>query len=786
MTQFFLSGRADMRPFFTFIPFILCVFIPAITMRLWAEERKGNTLEMLLTFPVPVRILVLGKFLAGLFFYAAALLSTFVIPLMLFVLGRPDMGMIAGGYLGSLILGAFFLAVGIFISGLCADQIVAFIVAMMVSFSLYLAGTDFVAMSIDGWLPGFGSLLKTYFGTANHFDAFVRGVVDSRDVIYFILGSTLFLILNGFWLEGRMRSKARQVFVAAVLICAGIFFTGNWFCAGFSLGRFDLTEGRIYTVSQAAREIFEDLKSPVTVKFYASPKEKMPAGMKTLEEDVIGKLEEFRVASKGKFQYKLFHMDAAETSAAQNGEETMQSQLARKGIEPFQIQSIDADEVGVKLIYSSLSISYKEKPEEIIAQVIPDSLQELEYLLMSKIYRMTLNKMPHVALVAPYEDRQVDPQMQMLLAQLGASAPDSYREDNYEYLPLLLRQEGYEVSRIRLQKNETIAPDTDTLVIVEPELLSDRQRYEIARFLSGGGSVMFAVQNYEYQYQPQAAALSVMVHDKKPSVNELLENWGLSVNSKILLDEQHEVINISGGRVGPFSMPVPVKLPVQIYLTPQEMNENVSITSHLSSLFYLWGSALDIDPVKMADQKLKLTTLLSSTTHSWLVDFMPEFDGSYLLGAESLKRGPFPLAVLVEGIFKNPYQGQAVPAWGEGQEESSEPAVESEPRIESKPAKLLVVGAATMFQKQLAQSGGHLNFFINAVDALTLGDRLVNIRSKRPIDRSIGRISTPAKLFWRLSATLLVPVLIALLGTFRVMLRRKVKHDYLKSLSHNA
>ncbi|MCI0597198.1 MAG: Gldg family protein, partial [candidate division Zixibacteria bacterium] len=292
MTQFFVIGRADMRPFFLTLPFVLAVFLPAVTMRLWAEEKRGNTLELLLTFPMATHELVLGKFFAGLIFYLTALGCTLPVPLMLGVLGDPDGGAVFGGYFGSFLIGAFFLAAGIFISGLCRDQIVAFILSLIVCFSLHLLGTEFFASSTDGWLPGFGSFLRFHLGSAARFDAFAKGVIDNRDILYFLAGTSLFLVLNGFWLEGRMRPGARRIFTTASLVSAGIFLAANWLFAGIPLGRFDLTEGRIYTVSPASKDILRRLKAPVIAKYYVSPLDKMPTGMKTLEQDVVDKLDE--------------------------------------------------------------------------------------------------------------------------------------------------------------------------------------------------------------------------------------------------------------------------------------------------------------------------------------------------------------------------------------------------------------------------------------------------------------------------------------------------------------
>lgn len=788
MTQFFLYGRADMRPFFNALPFFLAIFLPAVTMRLWAEERRGNTLELLLTFPMNTADLVLGKFFASLIFYLTTLVGTLSIPVMLRFLGNPDMGAIFGAYAGSLLLGSFFLAVGIFVSGLCRDQIVAFILSMMICFSLHLIGTEFVASSIDGWIPGMGTLLRHFIGSARHFDSFAKGVIDGRDVFYFFTGTVIFLVLNGFWLEGRLRPKAKTIFATAVAVSAGIFFFGNWLFAGVPLGRFDLTEGQIYTVAPATKKILRELKAPVIAKLYISPAEKMPTGMKTLEQDIKDKLDELRLASKGNFQYKIFHVEAANVvEERKEGEESLEQQLSDKGIRPFQVQSIEADEMGVRLVYSSISLAYKEKPEQLIARIMPDNIHELEYLLISRIYRMTLPATPKIALAAPYREKEVEPALKALLFQLGGQVPEAYREDNYEILPLALEYAGYEVTRIKLTEKEPIPEETKTLILVEPLELSERQKYEINRFLRSGGSVLMAVQNYEYLYRPLGDQLQIESQEKKPGVNSLLTNFGLEVDEQILADQQHDVVNLSGAaRIGPFELAVPVKVPIQILVTSGGMNPDISITSRLSSLFYLWGTAIKINQEKVKSLNLKITTLLSSTKDSWTVPFR-----SGNLTPESLKpqpegrRGPFPLAVMVEGQFPDAYEGRPVPSWPVSETEGAEPkSAESIPgsSVKPKPAKLILIGAASFLQKHLVRSGGHLNFFLNSVDVLTLGDELVSIRSKQPIDRSMGRVSSAAKVGWRFFVTLLVPILIAAIGTFRMFLRSQSKQNYLKVL----
>ena len=615
-------------------------------------------------------------------------------------------------------------------------------------------------------------------------------MIDSRDVLYFVIGSAVALVLNGFWIEGRMRPKAASIFTTAALISAGIFLLSNWFVADLTLGRFDMSEGRTYTISTATRKILKSLKSPAMVKFYISSADKMPTSMKTLEQDVRDKLEELRVVSDGHFQYKILHMDAATAVEGSKKEDSMEEQLTKKGLQPFQVESVQSDELGVRLVYSGLTLSYKEKPEEILPQIHPGNLEDLEYAIISKLYRMTLSEVPKIALMAPYEERSVDPNLMMLLKQLGGGQlPPSYREDPYEIMQMGLESEGYPVARIALDEKSGIPEGTRTLAIAQPGALGERQKYEINRFLRGGGSVLLAVQNYEFNYKPESlGSIALVPSEKDPGVNDLLSAWGFQVDTRVLADEQSEAIQLSGpGQAAALGMTIPVKLPVQILLTDAEMNTKVSITSRLSAFFYLWGSALTIDPVKVKTQGLKVETLLHSSRRSWTVPFKTGTMRLRDLDRNSKSpAGPFPLAVLAEGQFADAFQAKKVPEWSvevPAEGVARKPATKVPEPVQPKPGKLLLIGASTPFQKQLMQNGGHLNFFLNAMDVLTLGDALIGIRSKGQVSRALPKVSASAKVLWRLFVMFLVPGLIALAGFSRAWMRRRAKQVYLKSLS---
>jgi len=784
MTHFFLIGNADMRYFFSLLPIILCIFLPAVTMRLWSEDKKGNTYEMLLTFPMNSQYIVIGKFLAGLVFYLFALAATSLIPVMLFITGSPDSGPIIGGYIGAAFLGAFFLSFGIFISGLCKDQIVAFIIAMIGCFIFYLCGMDYIASIIDGWLPGIGTFVKEYFGLVKHYNSFEKGVIDLKDILYFVIMTVIFLFLNVFALEERLRPKAKLLFTCAVIICIAISVLVNWIITDITFGRFDLTESKIYTITDTTKTILSSLKSPVTVKLYMSPPGKMPTAFKTLEQDIKDKLTEFRLYSANNLNFSVIHMELAGVEAVQEETADNPSQkLQEKGITPFQVQSIEQDEMGIKVIYSALAIAYKEKEEEIIPRVVPENVNNLEYELISKIYRMTLEKKPKIALIAPYEQKATDPQMMEILKQLGQAPPAEYRDDRYKKLESALAYEGYEYARIRLSTDEKIPSGTDTLIVVDPEGLENRQKYEIDRFLYEGGNLIIAAQGFRYDYNTDGrTGVEIIPRQMTHGLNPLLEHYGVKINDQMLMDDQFEMISITSNRnAGPFALQVPVKIPTQIRISEDTLNDDLSITSRLDSLFYIWGSLLDIDDNKIKKHDLEKTILFTSSKTAWTVPFL----GGQLLKNEVAKekrnaKSHLPLAVMLEGQFPSMYKGKDIPEWTDTAGDSDDDDKEA---LTPQPGKLLVIGCASMFEESFIQGGEMLTFFSNCVDALTLGETLINIRSQKGVNRSIKPLSKMQRLWYRFMTVFLVPVCLAIIGIIWAFIRRKQKERYIKSLA---
>jgi ABC-2 type transport system permease protein len=199
LQKFFVIGQATLRDFFGLVPILFLFFVPAISMRMWAEERKMGTLETLMTLPVRDWEVVVGKFLGSYLFLILTLALTFPLPIITASLGNVDWGAFVCGYLGLVLLGGAYLAIGLWISSLTENQIVAFVGAAVLCLILFIAGVDLILTALPGWMVPFMKGLSL----GSRFTSIERGVIDSRDIIYYLSMIGFFLFLNVRSVENR-------------------------------------------------------------------------------------------------------------------------------------------------------------------------------------------------------------------------------------------------------------------------------------------------------------------------------------------------------------------------------------------------------------------------------------------------------------------------------------------------------------------------------------------------------------------------------------------------------
>ena len=200
---FYERGQADLAPFFNFLPWLYLFLIPAISMRLWAEERRSGSIELLLTQPITLWQAVLGKFLAAWAFAGIALILTFPLWITVAYLGSPDHGAIVTGYLGALLMAGGFLAIGSCMSALTRNQVIAFILGVVACFVFLLAGFPLVLDAFRAWAPQGLTEAVASLSFLTHFEALSKGVIDLRDVLYFGMTIAFFLVVTSVVLDAR-------------------------------------------------------------------------------------------------------------------------------------------------------------------------------------------------------------------------------------------------------------------------------------------------------------------------------------------------------------------------------------------------------------------------------------------------------------------------------------------------------------------------------------------------------------------------------------------------------
>jgi ABC-2 type transport system permease protein len=302
---FFARNIADVRPLFHWMPVLILFLVAALTMRQWSEEQRAGTLEVLLTLPVRRAHLVLGKFLAVMALVALALGLTLFLPITVSILGDLDWGPVVGGYVAALLMASAYAAIGLFVSSRTDNQIVSLIATVFVGGIFYLLGTTGVTGLVG---DAIGEILRA-MGTGSRFESIERGVIDLRDLVYYLSQTVIFLALNVASLDAKRWSRGaqtaayrRQVVLTVVLVVANLVLLNVWL---FPLGslRADLTADQEYSLSPVTVDLVRNLQEPLLVRGYFS--EKTHPLLAPLVPGIRDMLREYEIASGGRIQVEV-------------------------------------------------------------------------------------------------------------------------------------------------------------------------------------------------------------------------------------------------------------------------------------------------------------------------------------------------------------------------------------------------------------------------------------------------------------------------------------------------
>ncbi len=302
---FFARNLADVRPLFRWMPVLLLFLVAALTMRQWSEEQRAGTLEVLLTLPVRRLHLVLGKFLAVMSLVALALALTLFLPLTVTLLGPLDWGPVIGGYLAALLLAAAYAAMGLFVSSRTDNQIVSLILTVLLGGAFYVVGTG----GVTGLMGETVAEILRAVGTGSRFESIERGVIDLRDLIYYLSLSGIFLALNIFSLDAKRWSRGaqtaayrRQAIIGVLLIVANLVLVNTWLMPLGGL-RADLTKDQEYSLSPVTKDLIRNLQEPLLIRGYFS--ERTHPLLAPLVPTIRDMLREYEITSRGKVQVEI-------------------------------------------------------------------------------------------------------------------------------------------------------------------------------------------------------------------------------------------------------------------------------------------------------------------------------------------------------------------------------------------------------------------------------------------------------------------------------------------------
>jgi ABC-2 type transport system permease protein len=383
--SFFARGAADLRPMFDWMPLFLIFLIASLSMRMWSEEQKAGTIEVLLTLPVPHWQLVAGKFLAGLALVAIALGLTLGLPLTVSMMGNLDWGPVVGGYLAALLLAAAYLAIGMCVSAATDSQIVSLIATALVCGLLYLPGTSQVA---DQAGMGAAQILRG-IGSGSRFTSVARGVLDLRDLAYsgslvaIFLGVNVLLLARHRWSEGaRTRARRRSLQVAVALVAGNAILLNLWL-APVAQARVDLTEGGEYSLSETTEGILRGLDEPLTIRAYFS--EKTHPLLAPLVPRVKDLLDEYRAVGGAKIRVEV--IDPSKDEKLEDEAKDLY------GISSVPLSFASRTERSVLNAYFHILVAYGDQHEVLefndLIEVRPIGVGEVEVRLKNLEYDLT-------------------------------------------------------------------------------------------------------------------------------------------------------------------------------------------------------------------------------------------------------------------------------------------------------------------------------------------------------------------------------------------------------------
>ena len=673
-----ITQEASMRPLFTLLPWVLAVFVPAATMRLVAEEQRDGTLEILLTQPLRTWTVLLSKFLAGLMFVGAGVLATVVIPLSLQTAGDFDNGAVIAQYVGTVFLTASFVAIGLFTSSLTRNQIVAFVIGLSIIVVLMVAGMPIITLAS----PPVAAVLVQDLSPLTHFEGIARGVLDLRDVVYFVALVSTFLSATYLMIRGKSVSHRSSLYRNLQLGVGGLVVVSiliGW--SGSSIGgRLDLTENKLFTLDDATVELLRELDDVVTIKLFVS--EDPPVQVALTQRDVEDLLEDIVNVSNGNVRLVKYLADKDEESA---------EQARQSFVPPINFSEQTGGEFKVKVGYLGLGMTYANRQENV---PFVETTDGLEYRLMANIRRMSQKRPSTISFMHGHGEWRRDADLQSFRDQL---------ERHHLVLELDAdREDGL------LHASADPFTGTDVLVVAgSREEMPSGVLGSIGEFLAEGGKVLMLVDSLEVD---DRALRAKKAHT---GLTAWLGEYGVFVQDNVVFDTRSHETLLFNTQFGGVNLPYPY--------WPRVQTEEQGISGGVNSVVFPWTGSIEIGEatgltIETEIKPLVVTSEFAAVDTSFR-DLTPRSSTLEDYAEEEL--GEHILAVAVTGTRCSYYK----------------------PQCQKNPEDTfrMIVAADSLWLTERMVQGfpEHVVLAVNWIDWLSQEDQLAAIRSKGRVVRSL-------------------------------------------------
>lgn len=745
-------GFSDLSSFFLLAPWVLIFLIPAVTMRSFSDEKKQGTLELLLTKPLSNLHIVLGKYFGAFALIFIALLPTLLYVYTVYQLGNPfgnlDMGSTWGSYFGLLFLVASYTAIGQFCSTLSENQIVAFIAAVFLCFLFYIG--------FDGIADFTTSTFIEQLGMSSHFKSMSRGVLDSRDILYFLTITTFFIVLTvyGITTEKLKKPAFTKIIVLSIVLVALNIASQSFFT------RADLTQDKRYTLSSAALNIIEDLQSPIIVDIFLKGDE-FPSEFKRLQRETKQLLEEF-AAKNNNVLFNFINPLEDE----KNRERNIQ-QLSQRGLTPMQLSVSESGKSSKAIIFPWALASYngqtvtipliKNKIGVSQQELVSNSVQHLEYAFADGFNKLTQPKKRKIAILKGNK-------------QLG----DTYIADFVKKLGEYYFIAPFTLDSVTNNPQKTLHElnKFDLIISAKPtQKFSENEKLVIDQFTMQGGKSLWLIDAVVIEkdslFNNTGSNVAIA---RDLNLTDLFFNYGVRINPSLVKTLYSAPITLAMGD-GSQSQFQHLKWPYSPLATS---NSNHPIVNNLNLVKFDFANQIDT-----LQNTIKKTILLETAPLTKLEGTPKQISLNVVtqnLDPKEFNKGKQTLSVLLEGKFTSAYKNRL------------KPFKLIENKNISSPTKMVIIADGDVikndviknvpqelgFDRWTGQTYGNKEFLLNTVNYLLDDDGLINIRSKKISVAFLNqeKIATQ-KTKWQLINTLLPLLILTVFGFVFKYLRKK-------------